>query len=246
MIPLLLLAVSLPEQSMGILIERAISTPGVSYLLLDTRTGLVIASRWIDPERPIPVGSLVKPFTAFAYGEAHNFIFPEYTCRGRCWLPGGHGRLQLEQAIAYSCNSYFRDLAMGVDPGSLTRTCGRLGLPAPSNLQGLTGTGSSWKISPLDLARAFGQLAGNAQARAILTGMRQAARSGTAKAVGGNALAKTGTAECSHEPREAGDGLAIALFPAEAPRYSLLVRKNNTTGANAAIIAGRIKALVLP
>jgi cell division protein FtsI/penicillin-binding protein 2 len=76
--------------------------------------------------------------------------------------------------------------------------------------------------------------------------MRQAAQSGTAKAIGGGALAKTGTAECSHLPREAGDGLAIVLFPAESPRYTVLVRKNGTTGANAAVVAGQIRKLVLP
>ncbi len=246
MIPLLLLAASLPEQSIGILIERAISDPDVSYLVLDTRTGQVIASRWIDPQRPIPMGSLVKPFTALAYGETHNFAFPEYTCRGRCWLPGGHGRLNVEQAIANSCNSYFRELAAGVDPAGLAQVCRRLGLPLPAGRQGLTGMGDSWKISPLDLARALGQLAGYAQAHEILAGMRQAARSGTAKAVGENALAKTGTAECSHVPRELGDGLTVALFPAEAPRYTVLVRKNNTTGARAALVAGRIRSLIQP
>jgi len=246
LLPLLLLAATLPEQSFGILIDRTISDPDVSYLVVDTPTGRVIASRWIDPQRPIPVGSLVKPFTALAYGETHNFVFPEYTCRGRCWLPGGHGRLNVQQAIANSCNSYFRELAAGVDPAGLAQVCRRLGLPLPSAPQGLTGAGDSWKISPLDLARAFDRLAGDAQAHAILAGMWQAARSGTAKAVGDNALAKTGTAECSHVPLEAGDGLAIALFPAEAPRYTVLVRRNNTTGANAAAVAGRIRNLVQP
>jgi len=234
MIPLLLLAAAgLPEQSIGILIDRAISDPGVSYLVLDTRSGQVIASRWPDPQRPIPVGSLVKPFTAFAYGETHAFEYPEYG-------------LNLEQAIAQSWNPYFHQLAQGVDPDALNAVCRRLGLPVPSKLQGLTGMGDSWKMSPLDLTRAFGRLAGDARAHAILAGMRQAAQVGTAKGVGGNALAKTGTAECSHVPRQAGDGLTIALFPAEAPRYTVLVRKEGTTGANAAVVAGRIRTLVLP
>jgi cell division protein FtsI/penicillin-binding protein 2 len=247
MIPLLLLAAaSLPEQSIGILIDRAISDPRVSYLVLDTRTGQVIAGHWQDPKRPIPVGSLVKPFTALTYGETHAFRFPEYTCRTQCWLPGGHGRLNLEQAIAHSCNSYFRELAKHVDQDAVSMVCRRLGLPLPSSLQGLTGMGAAWNISPLDLALAFGQLAHDPDARAILAGMRQAAQFGTAKAVGRDALAKTGTAECSHVPREAGDGFAVVLFPAEAPRYTVLVRKHGTTGANAAVVAGHIRILVQP
>jgi cell division protein FtsI/penicillin-binding protein 2 len=246
MIALFLAIASLPEQSIANLIDRAISDPGVSYLVLDTPTGHVIASRWTNPNLPIPAGSLVKPFTAFAYGETHAFRFPEYTCRTQCWLPGGHGRLNLEQALANSCNVYFRELAKGVDPIALAQVCRRLGLPLPSSMTDLTGAGDSWKIAPLDLARAFSQLPRYPEAREILAGLRMAAESGTAKAIGRNALAKTGTAQCSHEPREAADGLAIALFPAEAPRYTVLVRKNGTTGANTAIVAAQIRRLVLP
>lgn len=218
---------------MSILIDKAITDPGVSYLVLDTRSAQVIASRWIHVQRPIPAGSLVKPLIALAYGETHTGHFPEYTCSGQCWLRRGHGQLNLEKALANSCNSYFRELWKGVDPAALVQVCARLGVPLPS--------GNSWKVSPLDLARSFGQLDGP-----VLAGLRQAAQSGTAKAVGGNALAKTGTTECTHVPRQAGDGLAIALFPAEAPRYTVLVRKDGATGANAAIVAGRIRTLVLP
>jgi cell division protein FtsI/penicillin-binding protein 2 len=228
---LLLAAVSLPEQSIGIVIERAISDPGVSYLVLDTRSGDVIAIRWQDADRAIPVGSLVKPFTALAYAQTK-------VC---ATFPGN-----LEQAIAHSSNAYFSELARNLDAGVLAGVCQRLGLPLPSGPAGLIGMGKSWQIAPLDLARAFGRLLREPCAEPILSGMRQAAQSGTAKAIGHGALAKTGTAECSHMPREAGDGFAIALFPAESPRYIVLVRKNGTSGANAAVVAGRIRSLVLP
>jgi len=233
MIPVWLLfltAASLPEQSIGIVIDRAISDPAVSYLVLDTRSGLVIAARWEDTDRGIPVGSLVKPFTALAYAQTEVCATPEH----------------LEEAIAHSSNSYFHELAKKVEPGSLAAVCRRLGLPLPSRPDGLTGLGKSWQIAPLDLARAYGQLLREPCARPILAGMRQAAQSGTAKAIGRGALAKTGTAECSHVPREAGDGFAIVLFPAESPRYTVLVRRNGTTGANAAVVAGQIRKLVLP
>jgi cell division protein FtsI/penicillin-binding protein 2 len=231
---LFLAAVSLQEQSIGIVIDRAISDPGVSYLVLDTRSGQVIAKRWQNAERAIPVGSLVKPFTALAYGEAAQTkvcaTFPA----------------NLEQAIAHSSNAYFGELARNLDSGAVMAVCHRLGLPLPSGPEGLTGMGKSWQIAPLDLARAFGQLLREPCAGPILLGMRHAAQSGTAKAIGRGALAKTGTAECSHTPREAGDGFAIALFPAESPRYTVLVRKNGTSGANAAVVAGQIWSLVLP
>src|SRR5258707_15589266 len=48
----------------------------LSYLLLNARSGTVLASDWPGSESPIPLGSLVKPFTALAYGENHNFNYP--------------------------------------------------------------------------------------------------------------------------------------------------------------------------
>src|SRR5689334_3397076 len=41
----------------------------VSFLLLDAHTGMLLASRWDNPNSPIPLGSLVKPFTALAYAQ---------------------------------------------------------------------------------------------------------------------------------------------------------------------------------
>ena len=37
------------------------------YLVVDVRTREVLASRWPNAQVPIPLGSLVKPFTALAY-----------------------------------------------------------------------------------------------------------------------------------------------------------------------------------
>ena len=63
----------------------------MDHLTVDVRTREVIEQHWTDAEAPIPVGSLVKPFTALAYGGT----FPEFTCRGaadECWLARGHGK----------------------------------------------------------------------------------------------------------------------------------------------------------
>jgi len=49
-----------------------------SFLALDAHTGAVIASRWENPEKPIPLGALVKPFTAPAYGDANSPIRPMF------------------------------------------------------------------------------------------------------------------------------------------------------------------------
>ncbi len=74
----------------------------------------------------------------------------------------------------------------------------------------------------------------------ILDGLRMAAESGTARAVGRGRMAKTGTASCVAEKRDAGDGFALVLDPADAPRRALLVRVHGAPGAEAAKSAARI------
>ena len=68
----------------------------------------------------------------------------------------------------------------------------------------------------------------------ILEGMRQACRNGTARDLQRDALAKTGTASCSHKPKAPGDGFALVLYPVEQPRVAVLVRLHSRPGSHAA------------
>ena len=74
----------------------------------------------------------------------------------------------------------------------------------------------------------------------ILAGLKMAAESGTAKALGRGVFAKTGTAACVAQRRDAGDGFAVVMEPAEAPRVALLVRVHGAPGAEAAKSAARL------
>jgi len=74
---------SLRKQSTARLLEQRFPGQDLSYLLLDAQTGDLIAARWENASQPVPMGSLLKPFTALAYGEAHSFRYPEYVCRGQ-------------------------------------------------------------------------------------------------------------------------------------------------------------------
>lgn len=238
-------------------LARSFSSKDISYLLMDA-DGNVLAERWEDPDKPVAPGSLVKPFLAVAYGEQHDSHFPQLRClgtRGRCWLPQGHGTLGLEEAIVQSCNAYFLQLAAGLDHKRALRSFAYYGLAGPSPASGdeaLIGLGEGWKETPLTLARAFLQLE-KAQRQAaqgrIVNGMQAAAQRGTARgvdaALGDNAaLAKTGTAACSHfhsnVPQGAVDGFAVVFYPAEKPRLFLLVRVHGFTGAQTATVAGKI------
>jgi len=255
---------SLFAQSAAQALTRDFDRPAVSFLLLDARTGALLASRWDDPEKRIPMGSLVKPFTALAYGQQHEFHYPAHVCMGEtsgCWRPSGHGTVDLTSAIANSCNSYFRMLTSGMNGSQAAPVARQFGLDEPgprlhdAALFGLSDPalgnrdpGNQWLISPLHMARAYVELArlGNQPGIVdILAGMAQSARDGTGREAGRalrtpNALVKTGTAPCTHPSHAPGDGFVVALFPADAPDFLLLVRVHGVPGSRAAATAGEM------
>ena len=242
------------SQSAVQVLEREFSGSSVSYLLLDANSGVLLASHWENSGKPIPLGSLVKPFTALAYAGAHDFRYPIYECRGQasgCWQVRPHGKLDIISAIAVSCNSYFRSLAESVTSEQLLPVTRSFDLESPeANFTGpsLIGLGEQWKISPVRMARAYLELYRRRDqpgVREILAGMMQSAQHGTGAAVGralkhSEAFVKTGTAPCIHAPRAPGDGFVVALVPAQAPKIVLMVRVHGVPGAKAAETAGRM------
>jgi len=222
----------------------------VNYIVVDVRTREVLKQDWSDADRPIPVGSLVKPFTALA----SSGPFPEFVCKGavdRCWLANGHGPIGFREALAHSCNSYFLHLARDVDANSLAVVAAKFGIPPPDadTAEARIGLGASWQISPLALTRAYCELAGRAaepRVAEVLAGLKLAAESGTASAIGRDALAKTGTAPCLAKRKHKGDGFTIVLAPADAPRIAMLVRVHGVPGAEAAKSAAFLLTRELP
>lgn len=239
MISLLTLAVTF-----GIAPLALIAAADVNYLIVDVRTGEVVEQHWADSQTPIPVGSLVKPFTALAYGGE----WPEFVCKGAaggCWSVRGHGRVRFREALAVSCNAYFLNLARGVQADTLAVVAAKFGIPGPDvdTAQARIGMGTAWKIAPVALARAYAELASRVvepRVRDVLDGLKEAAESGTARAVGRGRMAKTGTAACVADPRDSGDGLTVVLDPGDAPRRVVLVRVHGVPGSEAAKAAARI------
>jgi cell division protein FtsI/penicillin-binding protein 2 len=237
-------------------LARDFPSADLSYLLLDLRTRTFIATRWQDSNKEIPVGSLVKPFTAIAYAQTHAFRFPEFTCTpGACWYPHGHGKLDIVHATALSCNAYFINLASDVEPGQVITLARSFGLSGPgmsTSPDALAGRYGVWQESPEALARAYAELLSRRDqpgVREIVRGMAMSAREGTAAGITSqkskvSALAKTGTAPCTHTNHEPGDGFVAMAWPAESPQYLLLLRYHGNPGAHAAIVAGKmLKAL---
>jgi len=240
-------------QGANAVLQDKFSRSELSWILLD-RAGNVLAQRWDAPNEPIPPGSLVKPFIAIAYAEQYGGRFPHVRCLGTssmCWLPRGHGDLDLEHAIANSCNGYFLSLAANLDREAAIRRLRTFGLAGPSSVadaRTLIGLSPGWRETPLALARAYLALLDYpslAVRTRVLGGMAGAASHGTAEAVDADlgqdlALAKTGTASCTHTPRGPADGFAVVLLPADQPRYLLLVRMHGTTGARTAAVAAEM------
>ena len=225
-------------QSAAESLTRDFSSPEISFLLLDAHSGQVLVSRWENSDRPIPLGSLAKPFAALAYGEQHGFRYPAHFCEGTatgCWRPDGHGDVDLTSAIAYSCNSYFRALTADLNASDVSPTAAKFGLEIPDgDISGseLAGLSPRWQVSPLHMAHAYLELAhqkDNPTVHQILNGMARSARQGTGAEVDRalavpSALVKTGTAACTHERHAPGDGFTIALVPEDDPRLLLMVR----------------------
>jgi hypothetical protein len=245
---------SLFAQSAAQALDRDFPSRDISFLLLDAHTGQVLASRWNHSDAPIPMGSLLKPFTALAYGEQHAYHYPNYICRGAstgCWLPRGHGDVDLTTAIAHSCNSYFRMLTADLTADDVSPTATRFGLDRPPQAATgaeLAGLGTRWPTSPVSLARAYLQLVrerGQPGVGEILDGMALSARRGTGAQVhrafpSADALVKTGTATCTHSRHAPGDGFSVVLVPADDPQILLLVRVHGVPGAQAARTAGQM------
>lgn len=242
---------SLYDQSLAQIAQRSILPPNLSYILMNARTGRIISRRWEDPDRAVALGSLVKPFTALSYGARTAFEYPVQTCRGSldgCWLPQGHGRIGIDQAIAYSCNAYFNSIAAQMSATEVPDVARRFGLRLagePASSRSLVGLGNGYRSAPEEMLSAYCELArhrGEPGVDDILRGLFLSAQVGTARAVGqalpGLAfLTKTGTGPCTHPARSRGDGYVIALYPADDVGFALMVEMHGAPGSHAATAA---------
>jgi len=245
---------SLFSQSAVEILQREFTNEATSYLLLDAKSGTLLVSHWENYEKPIPLGSLVKPFTALAYAGAHGFRYPTYECKGKangCWQPEPHGKLDITAAVSVSCNAYFRRLAESVTMEQLAPVARDFSLELPDanfTSENLIGIGEQWRISPMRIAQGYLELYRRKEqpgVAPILEGMRESAQHGTGAAVDRQlrhaaALVKTGTAPCTHSTWAPADGFVVALVPADQPEILLLIRVHSVAGAKAAETAGRM------
>jgi len=147
--------VSKPDFDPNLFTERL--SPSRSRQLF-TDPGLPMFNRAIQSH--YAPGSLFKIVTAIAALE-EEVIAPDETmnCRGslriggrefKCWKEGGHGRLDIVQAIAQSCDVFFYQLGLKVGADKMAKYARMLGLAKkigislPSEARGLV-PDSTWK-----------------------------------------------------------------------------------------------------
>jgi cell division protein FtsI/penicillin-binding protein 2 len=195
-------------------------------------------------------GSLMKLITAEA--ALTQGVDLHYRCEGHhdwgqrrqdCWLPAGHGPLDLPKALALSCNLYFSQLGtqLGWDP--LLSVLERYSLSpkqtiprTPEALRRFSiGEEQSFSVTPLEMTRFWEQYLGQitrAPFQALREGLQRSALEGTAVAsagLGPPLLAKTGTASATHEPYKT-HGWFLGAFPPDDPEWAVMIFMKNAHG----------------
>ena len=118
--------------------------PQGAALLWDIPRNTLIAAVKIERfSSPQCLGSIIKPFLILAWLRDHRdewekkLAGPSFNaCVGRatlecpvnCWNKNGHGRLELREALALSCNQYFFQLASETSVESYLQTLARFDL----------------------------------------------------------------------------------------------------------------------
>ena len=106
------------------------TSPYFSYCLVDLMNGTILESNCGTNflKRRMPAGSVFKIVTALYLAADRPDLFHGrfYHCAGRvsgdphmppqCWNPHGHGRIDLAEALAKSCNLYFASLYREIPP----------------------------------------------------------------------------------------------------------------------------------
>jgi hypothetical protein len=202
------------------------------------------------PERPLRVGSLMKPFVAEAWTRAHQGGSPPRVrcdAASHCWLATGHGELGLARALTLSCNTYFLALARDTPDAELAATLRAAGFAVPARLRPEAAIGLDDEapalVSPGDLLRAYVRLTREPWPEAedvrasVLAGLRESPVRGTARGLGLSGYwAKTGTIAAENGVPWRTDGLALAVD--DAGKAMLLLRPK-ATGRDAALALGR-------
>lgn len=255
--------------------EASRTAPGARVLVLDIASDRILASHHLDEAaRTLAApGSSLKPLVLYQLLARNRWDAEQRVpCSGDL-VVAGHSLacshplappFDARQALAWSCNSYFAQVARSIRPGELGSMLRASGLLDPTGLAlhevtaefrppqspdetelavlGVEGI----RITPLELAEAYRRLALEFAAhseslatRIVLPGLTDSAKFGMAEQAdrGGVPVAgKTGTAEGVGTHRT--HGWFAGLAPAARPQVVIVVFVPSGRGADAAHLAG--------
>ncbi len=247
-------------------------------LVADVRTGRIVAGAHIAEanERRYHPGSLFKLAIAAAALRSGKFDRSfRYVCHGkdtiagaerRCWRADGHDTIGVREAIALSCNLYFRHIARILSPREIAQGARAIGMLDPATddqaringLTDLTLLGSAFPVSParmLDVAVTLASRgrsgSGGVDLRGAMyaplyDGMERCISSGTghdAWTARFSMAGKTGTSEIEGTRRTV--GWFLGFTPVDEPRYAVVVMQPNARGAEAAAIARKALEILM-
>jgi cell division protein FtsI/penicillin-binding protein 2 len=249
---------SMPAQEA---LQNALKNTSAGAVVLDIASGKILAEFKIHAimEQQTFPGSTLKPlFLAAALKNKQIKADETVFCRRHltiahrdiaCTHPQTESVFNAEEALAYSCNQYFVELAKRFTPKDAAAVLKQFHLPyAPRSTEeielavlGLNYT----EITPLQLAESYRQLAlqimhtsSNSPLHVVKRGLEGSVQYGMAHnaITAGLAIAgKTGTAS---DPGQAWThGLFAGFAPADAPRVVVVVYVPKGNGAGAAHLA---------
>jgi cell division protein FtsI/penicillin-binding protein 2 len=262
-------------------VERAMEGRGGAAVAADVITGEILAASGLEmaAHRLARPGSTVKPFVLMALLASGKLDASQrLLCRRPlriggvrmdCTHPSSIGNLDAEEAIAYSCNSYFAEVATRLNGAELVQALRRAGLDSASGLAKEEARGRiemprdrdmlqlealgdrGIEVTPLELLAAYRTLAlqkrngaGAAGVGApVFAGLEQSVTYGMAHAAhveGTKVAGKTGTAASRESART--HGFFVGYAPAEKPEIVVVVFVERGNGGDAAGVAQTVFA----
>lgn len=263
--------------------QATLAVPDARIVILDRHDGRIVASHHLEEAaRTLAApGSALKPLILYRLLATGRWDSARRVACSRALIIAGHrlacshppaAAFDAREALEWSCNSYFAEVARSLHGGELgdvlrsTGVLGATGLAAgeavgefrePHSVEDaqltLLGIGNI-RITPFELATAYRRLAneigehGDTTAAAIVeAGLADSAEFGMAQPASQGAVpvaGKTGTAESIGSHRT--HGWFAGFAPARAPQVVIVVYVPDGRGVDAARVAGLILAHAPP
>lgn len=245
-----------------------------AFVVADVVSGEILAARRLDiaAHRLEPPGSTVKPFVLMALLESRKIEAGQRLMCRRLLRIGGvkmdctHTasvvELNAEEAIAYSCNSYFAEAATRMSAAELAQALRKAGLDSPSGLVKEEANGRidqavvremlrlealgdrGIEVTSLELLGAYRKLALQKRSGVsaidapVFAGLEQSVEYGMAHAAyvdGMKVAGKTGTATSRNTATT--HGFFAGFAPADRPEIAVVVFVEQGHGGDAAAMA---------